>query len=764
MFTPRPKQKEVLRYRGGKMGVSAVPGSGKTQTLSYLAAEIIGRGELNDDQEVLIVTLVNSAVDNFAQRVGSLIQERGLLPNIGYRVRTLHGLAHDIVRERPSLVGLADDFQIVDERVADDILTDAAQAWIRGHPYAPEEYFNPDLDESRLDWLRRGQLPELVNDIALSFIRYAKDTQITPERLQEKLHSLSVPLPLAEMGCEIYADYQRALSYRGAVDFDDLIRLALQALQSDPQFLLRLQEQWPFILEDEAQDSSRLQEEILKLLTGNTGNWVRVGDPNQAIYETFTTASPKYLRDFLERPEVFARELPNSGRSTRSIIKLANHLIRWTQKDHPLTEVRNALTPPLIKPTPRGDPQPNPPDDPSKVFLIAQKYAPQEEIRAVVDSVGRWLPDHPEETVAILVPRNQRGFEVVNELKGKPIEYEEILRSSSATRVTAGMLGNIVKYLSDPGSASKLTSAYKAWRGAGRDVENSKAKVERIAELLRKCQHVEDYIWPRLDRDWMGTLNLPQDPPDSVDLIEELTQFRDMVRRWQGTTQLPIDQIILTLAQDLFTEPADLAVAHKLAVLLRRAGETHLDWRLPEMTEELAVVARNERRFLGFSEDDRGFDPERYKGKAVVATIHKAKGLEWDRVYLMSVNNYDFPSGQPQDRYISEKWFIRDNLNLEAETIEQLKMAFSTDPYAWYEEGSASQQARQDYIAERLRLLFVGITRAKKELIITWNSGRDGSQQPAIPLITLQTFWEQLKTKPKTSRLRRRSIPKDPLI
>ena len=53
--------------------------------------------------------------------------------------------------------------------------------------------------------------------------------------------------------------------------------------------------------------------------------------------------------------------------------------------------------------------------------------------------------------------------------------------------------------------------------------------------------------------------------------------------------------------------------------------------------------------------------------------MHKAKGLEWDRVYLLSVNNYDFPSAQPVDRFVSEKWFLRDALNLEAEALAQLE-------------------------------------------------------------------------------------------
>ena len=129
MFKPRPLQEEVLQYTHGKMGVAAVPGSGKTQTLSKLAADLITGGYIQDDQEILIVTLVNSAVNNFSRRVSGFIQQSGLLPDIGYRVRTLHGLAHDIVRERPDLVGLSDRFQIVDEREANDILQNAVQAW-----------------------------------------------------------------------------------------------------------------------------------------------------------------------------------------------------------------------------------------------------------------------------------------------------------------------------------------------------------------------------------------------------------------------------------------------------------------------------------------------------------------------------------------------------------------------------------------------------------------------------------------------------------
>lgn len=757
LFKPRPKQRNVLRYRRGMMGVSAVPGSGKTQTLSSLAANLIARGTLEDDQEVLIVTLVNSAVDNFSQRVAKFIEAHGLLPHLGYRVRTLHGLAHDIVRERPSLVGLSEDFQIIDERIANQILEEAVQVWLRNNPYALDEIIDPQLDENRLEWVRRDQLPEMVNTLAGNFIRYAKDRQIGPDRLSQQLETLPAPLPLAQMGSAVYIDYERALMYRGAVDFDDLIRLALQALQTDEKLLERMRHQWPYILEDEAQDSSRLQEEILSLLAGPHGNWVRVGDPNQAIYETFTTASPEYLRKFLLRTDVKDRELPNSGRSTLSIIQLANYLIDWTRSEHPLEAARTALALPHIQPTPRGDPQPNPRDDPANIYLILKKYTPDEEVQGVADSVERWLPEHPEETAAVLVPRNLRGVDLAKALRNRKIEPIEMLNSTRSTRMASGALANVLNYLADPQSASKLSTVYRVWRRASRQehAESSQAgpddeqeqqppttlNVDKVANLLRKCAQVEDYLWPHAGRDWLADLNQAQ---ADADLLDELDQFRTLVQRWHGTALLPIDQVVLTLAQDLFTSPTDLAITHKLAVLLRRAGEVHPDWRMPEMTEEIAVIARNERRFLGFSEDDTGFDPDKHKGKVVISTIHKAKGLEWDRVYLMSVNNYDFPSGMGYDRYISEKWFLRDHLNLEAEALAQLEAAFATDEYAWYQEGAATQQARLAYISERIRLLYVGITRARKDLVITWNTGRQGDAQPAIPLVALGSFWEQV--------------------
>ena len=745
MFKPRPMQAEILQYTGGKMGISAVPGSGKTHTLSYLAAKIIADGRVNSDQEVLIVTLVNSAVNNFSRRVDDFIQnEFHLLPHVNYRVRTLHGLSRDIVSGRTDLAGLSNRFGIVDERDRELILDAIVSAYLHTHPEFVEFYTDASNGETPV----AASSPfwkQLLVSVANSIIRTAKDLQMTPANVREQMDSTNVDLPLLNFGMEVYINYQRALNFRGAVDFDDLIRLALQVLTLDHDYLARLRHRWNYVLEDEAQDSSHLQEEILRTLVGENGNWVRVGDPNQAIYETFTTANPKYLIDFRKEPGVISRDLPNSGRSTQSIIHLANLLIQWTTSEHPEPELQKSLTEPYTLPTPPGDPQPNPPDQPETIGLISTKYTPDGEIRAVISSLRRWLPSHPEETVAILVPTNDRGEKYVDALKQAEIPYFEVLKNSQPTRRVAHLLTEILQYLAEPSNPKKLSKliANLPLPETNKPAEKSYWEdVQKLAaDLVLKCAEVEDYLFPLPGEDW-----LIQQAGESTDhqIIDYLQDLRPNLQKWTTAILLPVDQLILTISVDLFTSPIDLALAHSIAILLEHKARNNPTWRLPEFALELSNIARDKAGISGFSAADTGFNPDDYRGQVIVTTIHKAKGLEWDRVHLTSVSNYDFPAAQPYDEYIGEKWFIRNRLNLQAESVALTKALLTRDISGLFmEEGQATMDARFEYSSERLRLLFVGITRARKELVITWNTGKSPRQEAreALALTALRSLW-----------------------
>ncbi len=751
-FKPRPSQQKIVdallsdrTHR--RLGVSAVPGSGKTHILSYLTAELIPH--IDEEQEVLVVTLVNAAVDNFRRRVNEFIRQKGLLPGLNYRVCTLHSLAHEIVRQRPALVGLSHDFQILDDRAAAYIRREVVEAWLAGNRDLLEGYL-ADVSDPRK--VRNKDLPELALSIAERFIKEAKDRRLTPRRLEDALYSHPAPLPLARFGVEVYRDYQARLA-RVGVDFDDLIRLAADALDFDPDFLARLQQRWPYILEDEAQDSSRLQQTILDRLAGDRGVWVRVGDPNQAIYETFTTAAPHHLRDFLARPDVLDLPMPEAGRSSASIIALANHLIDWTMQAHPLPDARDALQPPYIRPTPPGDPQPNPPDCPDRIVLHPEKFSSEKEINTVVRSVKKWLAENPDKSVAILDAQNRRGAEVVSALRRAGVDYVELLRSTASTRSAAEVLAAALSYLARPDDSNRLVELFSMWRRDTLEQEAYRPLYEWITTTLSRCRRLEDYLWPGPGEDWLETQlsTLSEEAwaagtdPEEDESIRQiracLEEFRTLVRRWQAASVLPVDQLVLLLAQDLFSQPADLALAHKFALVLRQTADENPAFRLAQFADLLAEIASNRRRFLGFDEEDSGFEPP--KGKVTVATMHRAKGLEWDRVYLLGVNDYSFPSGQAGEGYYSEKWFVRDALNLEAEALGQLDALVRRTPYR---EGTATEQARIGLVKERLRLLYVGLTRARQELVVTWNTGRPNAgrseNRPALPFLALSQWWK----------------------
>jgi DNA helicase-2/ATP-dependent DNA helicase PcrA len=757
-FIPRPAQQQILEYTGGPMGISAVPGSGKTFTLSLLAARLVERlaaeGRL-DDREVLVVTFTNSAVANFRARIGRFLrQERGLLPGVGYRVRTLHGLAHDIVRERPGLVGLSEEFEIIDERTANEIKRDAVIAYLRTHPDAFAPFIKPELLQNprRIESTVLEDAIELANVV----IRVAKELSTDPGELRIKLDRQSGFFPLLDFGLSIYATYERSLQVRGAVDFDDLILLALRALRADEGYLERLQQRWPYILEDEAQDSSLAQEKMLRLLTAAHGNWVRVGDPNQAINTTFTSADSRFLQRFLREHPEQAHSLPNSGRSALPIIEVANELIRWSQEDHPTLSGDLALSYPLIEPTPPGDPQPNPPPGKPAVHFYEKALSPDEELDVIVRSVKRWVTENPDKTMAVLAPDNRRGDVLVNALRQAGLIIDDdLLRTSSSTRATAKTLATVVGYIADPQSAHLLRRVweevwYPQWaarrmqaegNGAGYTGRDTLPEPVRVfGQALGKLREAEAFVFPH-QRDFLNELGWLEDMERFRELLQE---FRSDLQRWSHAAVLPVDELLLTVGNDLFTEPADLAVTHRLAVLLARLAAENPNWRLPDLVGELENIAQNRRRLLGFTEDSQGYTAK--PGVVTVATMHAAKGLEWDRVYLTAVNAFSFPSGLPEEQYRSERWYVRDSINLAAELEAQLRQLHmgTLDEYM---PGRATEQARLDLAAERLRLFYVGITRARRELIVTYNTGRRHDTEPLPPALAFSALAEFVKTK-----------------
>lgn len=716
-FRPRPAQEKILEYRGGLMGISAVPGSGKTITIAVLAAQLIAQG-LPEGGQVLVVTYQNSAVDNVRARIASELKVRGLL-QIGYDVRTLHSLAYGIIQANPGLAGTTPDFNVLDERASSHLLGRATRIWNNQNRQLWEKL----LPEGREGEYWRRRWPEIARQVARTVITTAKNRRLSPVALRDRI-ATSGPAQVnlfLRMGAEIYQLYQQQVETIGGLDFDDLVWLAVDLLEHHPDLTARLRQRWPFVLEDEAQDSVPLQEELLTLLVGGHGNWVRVGDPNQAIMSSFTAADPKYLRRFLARDDVRVQELPESGRSAPRIIDLANHLVDWTCQEHPLPEVRQgAFRHQDIERTGPEDPQQNPPDAQNQILF--RPYRDQaEELADVAQRAKAFANAHADLTLGILVPTNRLGYEMATRLRGVGAEFDEILQSTTTSRQVAHVLGSVLDYLADPLRPAYLESVYLALREIMPDSLGA-GDPDSVAILLRSCYRPETLLFPAPDARPEDAL--PPVPGVRLDDINAVKTLAGHLRRWLRATILPIDQLVMTIAQDVFTE-AKLATAQKVATYLRGRAEQNPEWRLPELARELGLVARG--RFLGLADEDYGFEPQ--PGVITLTTMHRAKGLEWDLVYLVGVDASWFPHTLA-DKFLGEYPFLGGDPSEEAKAallslIGEVELAGL----------SATEAAHVGIIAERLRLLYVGITRTKRYLSISWSQEvQVGNQSRPAPL------------------------------
>jgi DNA helicase-2/ATP-dependent DNA helicase PcrA len=181
--------------------------------------------------------------------------------------------------------------------------------------------------------------------------------------------------------------------------------------------------------------------------------------------------------------------------------------------------------------------------------------------------------------------------------------------------------------------------------------------------------------------------------------------------------------LVLTVAQDLL--PADdLGRAHKLASYLRSRAEEHEDWRLPDLARELGQVSQGGSG--GLAEGSEGYEPR--PGRITLTTMHKAKGLEWDLVYLVGVDGRWFPHTL-DDYFLGERDFLGGDPAAEARSA--LRALVGDRDSGGF---SATDQAHLEIIAERLRLLYVGITRARRFLSLSWSREVPaGSRMRSVP-------------------------------
>ncbi len=509
------EQRAAAEATGGPVCILAGAGTGKTTTITRRIAWQVASGTF-EPSALVAVTFTDKAAGELRSRLAALGVE-------GVRASTFHSAALALLRRFHGDPGR--------------ILSTKALLLRRIGNSLPKPYrFRP------------------AGDLATE-IEWAKNRRLTPATYLANLGGHEPPLP-ADLSARVFREYEQRKSAEGAIDFEDLLGLAIAALEDDPAALEIVRANWRAFTVDEYQDVNVLQQTLLDLWLGERDDVCVVGDDYQSIYG-FTGASAEWLLRLPQRfPHAHVVRLEQNYRSTPQVLALANRLVPKLGGSEK-----------ILRPTLADGPEPE----------LCRCSTPEEQAMLVTERVRALAKSGVAlEEQAVLVRTNARAtdFEEAFHDAGIPFQGASLLARDAARR--------LVKALG---------------RSSSTDVAST---VQAVA--------VE--------------LGLLETAPEKLGEREQ-------------------------------TRQADLAR------LVRLAGQFDDG----ESTVTAFVASLHER-----------FGATAGRG-VYLLTLHRAKGLEFEAVFLPRVEEGELPA----------------------------------------------RRARGDEIAGERRLLYVGMTRAKRHLLVTWS-------------------------------------------
>lgn len=504
---------------------------------------------------------------------------------------------------------------------------------------------------------------DITATTATSFIRAAKNERYTPAAIQSTIRRRQnndidpdespnvAQSPLMHMMAGISSRYQSSLDRQGSLDYDDLIWHAANLLEHRPDLVESLRGRWPFVL-DEAQDSVRFSGDS----TGHTDRAKRqLGArrrPKPGHRRTPSAAAhPRFFSKFIDRPDVVAKTLPNSGRSAPLIIGAANAMLNWTINQHPVPRGEARCLPPTGHP---ADPTGRRTAEPARqrggdAHSRVSSSRRRKEIPAIARP-GRGI--HPPTTAA---HHRHPGSDPPDRLRHCPhldalnADYDNLLRGSGREREVAAAIHAVLAVLANPLDTKALNAAHNSlselkesgpiYAVLPEEPEDS----ARFQALLRSVYRPESILFPREGEPIENLLPTGVASEEDIDRLERLAGF---LRDNFDLRTLPIDDLTLALANVLFaprsgsnaaddtTHELDLAIAYQIAGQLRQWREAQPEWRLPELVAQLQSVATG-RRTLNVVRDD---SDQPKPGRISLTTQHSGKGLEWDAVFLVGID------------------------------------------------------------------------------------------------------------------------------
>jgi DNA helicase-2/ATP-dependent DNA helicase PcrA len=338
------------------------------------------------------------------------------------------------------------------------------------------------------------------------------------------------------------------------------------------------------------------------------------------------------------------------------------------------------------------------------------------------------------------------GHALAEHLDEMGSDYDNLLRGGSQEREIAAAMHAILALLADPLDTRALVNAHASLHALGHPAApGPDENPERFYAILRSAHRPEALLFPWEEDDVANALPAGIANEDDLRHVERLVTF---LRRMFDLRPLPIDDLALALGDELFAwgevHEADLALAYQIATTLRRWRDAQPELRLPDLVAELEGIANGRRRLPLPSPTEYGYEPK--PGRLTLTTQHSAKGLEWDAVFLVGIDGFWLP-GNLDAPFLGVHDFLGGDPT--AEATAQLNYLMKGEA-GIFEGRTATESAHIEIISERLRLLYVGITRARRYLHIsrsraTRQYNRERDAEPATVVGVLYRYLKSVQ-------------------
>lgn len=688
-FVPNPQQRQAIEHVRGPMVVIAGAGTGKTKVLVERIAQLVASGEARP-QEILAVTYTDKSAAELVEKLG----ERGV--PTGWRACTFHALCYGIVQRARQ------DFRLLEEKDLWILLrrrldTLGLKYYIKAP--RPHEFLN-----ALLDFFSRCQ-DELVD--AARFTAYVEQLRAGKHELPRVTKSkqcdaiaLAEHMERCQEIARVFTRVEAMLREENLGTFGDMITRAVRLLRADPAVLRSEQEKARFLLIDEFQDANVAQIELAKLLAGDEQNVFAVGDPDQAIFR-FRGASSAAFEEFLRRfPGSKAVALKENQRSTSHILHCAYSVILLNPAVHcPLPGGREYVRQPLRSAREQRATDDGKPLVPQKMEIVLNGGKEEEaaDIAAAIDEMRKLDASG---SIAVIYRQNSHREEIARALSERKIPFVVKgldIFDTAVIRDLVACLGAVASLANS--EALFRVAALPMFTIDGEAMRAALASASREASFATLLKQIPG--GPRV----LAAVEKARSYAASVDwnasrvcdyvvrsfrfseFDEEVRVFREFVDKWHAK---PI------------TETGSLEELMGYLELFRDAGGV-LEMPVPE-----------------------------HNGAVQLMTVHSAKGLEFNTVFVLRANSGSFP--------VSYR-----------ETLFEFPQALREMPRT--DDGKQIQQE------EERRLFYVALTRARDSLHVYARpgTGKDISPAGLLRLVMRSDLakgcWTQRRARPFTANL-----------